>query len=475
MKKIGILSVIMFLCVFVLDFSADCTVNDRQYFSDGKNSIYLVEKDNEGHMTVWHYFENSKSKIRENTDFDGAFYSDGSFYLTENKGRILYVMPMDKKSELAEVSLSDEYIMAVEGDYWYFLDKADLSTVIKYNYSYGTSEDINVGRDVEIIFTDTASKGIFGISKDGVIDVNKNSFIECEVPKMPFRYNTGRFTDSDGIVYSFDSGRGFETVLDTGYKNICCIKNNIYALDDKNIYCMNESGDVISVCHPEVDVSDIISSGENLYGITDGDIVYIPKSSFEKYIHKQDIVSEISEKEPSKTESRSEMLVSEPSRVIQRSMVESSVKEYSRVIERSVTEIVKRDYNISIDKFDVYEDMIFIEQGTTVAGLKKGISYGDNKISITNHNGKNVTSGTMGTGWRIDFSGNGEIRSYYTVVTGDVTGEGNINSNDIYLLKDYIFGKKDFTKYQIMSADIKQNGVIDSVDLYMLAKENQLI
>ena len=50
MKKIGILSVIMFLCVFVLDFSADCTVNDRQYFSDGKNSIYYKFKhlDNSG-------------------------------------------------------------------------------------------------------------------------------------------------------------------------------------------------------------------------------------------------------------------------------------------------------------------------------------------------------------------------------------------------------------------------------------------
>ena len=475
MKKIGILSVIIFLCVFVIDFNADCVINESTYFPDGKNGIYAVELDNDGHMTVWHYFENDKSKVRENTDFDGAFYSDGSLYLTENKGRILYVMPMDKKSELAEVSLSETYMMCVEGNYWYFLDKADMSTVIKYDYSYGTSETINIGRDLEMIFTDTVSKGIFGISKDGIIDVNKNSFIECEVPKMPFRYNTGRFTDSDGIVYSFDSQRGFETVLDTGYKNICCIKNNIYALDDKNIYCMNESGDVISVCHSEVYVSDIISSGENLYGITDGDIVYIPKSSFEKYIHKQDIASEISEKEPSKMESKVEISVSEPSRVIQRSMVESSVKEYSRVIERSVTEIVKRDYSISVDKFEVYEDMIFIEQGMTVAGLKKGISYGDNKISIINHNGKNVTSGTMGTGWRIDFSGNGEIRSYYTVVMGDVTGEGNINSKDIYLLKEYILGKEEFSKYQMISADIKQNGVIDSVDLYMLAKENQLI
>lgn len=470
MKRTVILSIVMMLCAFVFDFNADCIVDECMYFPDGKSGLYLVERNKDGSATVWHCFEDSKSKIQDSINFDNAFCSDGSLYLTENRGRILYVMPIGKESDLADVSLSDEYIMSIEEDHWYFLDRSDIHKVIKYDYYYGTSEEINFSCDIDMIFTDKASKNVFGISKDGVIDINKNKFIECEVPKMPFKFNVGMFTDSDGKVYSFDSQIGFEAVLDTGYENICCTKNTVYALDNNEIYQLDENGDIISVCYTEICISDIISSGDNLYGIADKDVIYIPKSSFVKYANDESVASEISE-----IQSKVEVSSAEPSRVIQRSVIESSVKEYSRVIEKSVIEMASHDYSISIDKYAVSEDMIFIGQGTTVAGLKKGISYGDNKISITNHNGKSVTSGTMGTGWRIDFSGNGAVKSYYTVVTGDVTGEGNINTRDIYLMKEYIFGKEDFSKYQLISADINENGIIDSVDLYLLARENQLI
>ena len=76
----------------------------------------------------------------------------------------------------------------------------------------------------------------------------------------------------------------------------------------------------------------------------------------------------------------------------------------------------------------------------------------------------------MGTGWRVDFSGGGNAKSYYTVMIGDVTGEGNINSRDIYLMRDYLFGKAEFTKYQEISADVNKNGIIDSIDMYMIKK-----
>lgn len=477
MKKTFVLSVIILLFMFVFDINADCIINDSTYFPDGRSGLYFVEKDNDGYMTLWNYCQNSKVKVMEGVkNFDSIFYSNGSVYLTENKGRILYIMPMNNKSELAEVSLSNEYIMAVDGDYRYFLDKSDSGKVIKYNSYLGMSEEINLNRNIETIFTDTVGKGVFGIAQDGVIDVDKNNFIECEVPKIPFKCNGSMFTDSDGKVYSFDSQKGFETVLDTGYEKICCIRNDVYALDNGEIYNLDENGGIISVCHPEVYISDIASSGENLYGISDKDAVYIPKSGFVRYRNDESVVSEISEKESSKAEeSRNEISVSEPSKIIQKSVVESSVKEYPRVVEKSVIEIVRHDYSISIDKYAVYEDMIFIEQGTTVSELKNGISYGDNKISFTNHNGKSVTSGTVGTGWRIDFSGNGEVKSYYTVVRGDVTGEGNVNTKDIYLMKDYIFGKEEFSKYQIIAGDIKENGIIDSVDIYLMSKENQLI
>ena len=164
--------------------------------------------------------------------------------------------------------------------------------------------------------------------------------------------------------------------------------------------------------------------------------------------------------QPSKTEvSKTE--ISKPE-----GKIEISVSERSKV---SVKEPKVYDYTIASDVYEISEDVIYIPQGTTVADFKKGMKYGDCKITFTNHNEKSVTSGQMGTGWRIDFSGDGTV-SYYTVVQGDVTGEGNINSRDIYLMRDYLFGKEGFTKYQELAADIKKNGIIDSVDMYMIKK-----
>ena len=208
---------------------------------------------------------------------------------------------------------------------------------------------------------------------------------------------------------------------------------------------------------PEISIEEnIIVSGENRYKIVDGEAVYITKSEL-KEESKTEVLQKI---QPSKTEvSKTE--ISKPE-----SKIEISVSERSKV---SVKEPKVYDHTIASDVYEISEDVIYIPQGTTVADFKKGMKYGDCKITFTKKKKKSVTSGQMGTGWRIDFSGDGTV-SYYTVVQGDVTGEGNINSRDIYLMRDYLFGKEGFTKYQELAADIKKNGIIDSVDMYMIKK-----
>ena len=184
-----------------------------------------------------------------------------------------------------------------------------------------------------------------------------------------------------------------------------------------------------------------------MYAVIDEEAVYIPKGAL-KAVETEESKTEVSQKsEPSKSEvSKTE--VSKPE-----SRIEISVAERSKISEVSAKEPKIYDYGILSDVYEISGDVIYIPQGTTVAQFKKGMEYGDCTIKFTNHNGKSVTNGQMGTGWKADF-----------------LGDGNINSRDIYLMRDYLFGKAEFTKYQEISADVNKNGIIDSIDMYMIKK-----
>lgn len=263
--------------------------------------------------------------------------------------------------------------------------------------------------------------------------------------------------NSKTVKYHIRTGESEDT---ENFPEVSESSEDMYLLEGNKIAWLDD-GKVMAEYISGSDISEIIVSGENLYAIVNGEAVYVPKNSF-RALKSEESKMEVSQKsEPSKSEvSKTE--ISKPE-----SKIEISVAERSKA---SSKEPKIYDYTISSNVYEISEDVIYIPQGTTVAEFKKSMKYGDCTLKFTNHNSKSVTSGQMGTGWRIDFSGGGNSASYYTVVMGDVTGEGNINSRDIYLMKDYLFGKAGFTKYQEISADVKKNNVIDSVDMYMIKK-----
>ena len=247
------------------------------------------------------------------------------------------------------------------------------------------------------------------------------------------------------------------------FPEISEISEDIYSLDGNKIIRL-DNGEVTAEYISDMDISEIITSGDNLYAVVNQEVVYIPKSAFKAVKIEESKMEVLQKSEPS----RSEISKTEISKI--ESKIEISVSERSKVPQVSAREPKIYDYTVSSSIYEISEEVIYIPQGTTVAEFKKGMNYGDCTVKFTNHNGKSVTSGQMGTGWRIDFTGGGSGKSYYTVVIGDVTGEGNINSRDIYLMRDYLFGKAEFTKYQAIAADVKKNNVIDSVDMYMIKK-----
>lgn len=452
------------------DFYASENFSDTIVIADEKGAVYrLLNID--GQTEIWKFSQNDKRQSLVSGDqFDHAFCSEHIIYFTKNKGSF-YAFQMSETKygyEFADVSLGNDYMMTATNDAWYFTDKAIPNVVIKCDYRHSQNEEIILDSDVKILLTDIETKKVFALTDKGVTDVDTKTLISCAIPVLPLKSNNNIYTDSIGDKYSFSSKSGFQKILDTGYDKICASKNSTYALSENCIYSLDENGDILSVYRSDIYLSDIIASGSNLYALTDTDVVYIPPKSFTAY-QKEISQTEISNQEPSISHiSESSLLKRQTSRS------NISVNENSETVKKtevSLQESSKPEYIIESDVYDISEEKIYLPQGTTIAELKIGMRYGDYQLSFVNHNGKVVTGGQMGTGWKVNFIGNGEIKSYYTIVLGDVTGEGNINTKDMYLLRDYLFGKTEFSDYQREAADLKKNEIIDSVDLYFLVKE----
>ena len=116
-------------------------------------------------------------------------------------------------------------------------------------------------------------------------------------------------------------------------------------------------------------------------------------------------------------------------------------------------------------KFKITTDNIIfgIENGTSITEFKNNFS--ENAIVM---NGDNVvTSGNVKTGQRVSCLGN----IYTLSVLGDVTGEGNVKSNDVKQLASYIVNSKTLSGAYRQSADYNMDSVIDNKDLVLISRK----
>ena len=67
---------------------------------------------------------------------------------------------------------------------------------------------------------------------------------------------------------------------------------------------------------------------------------------------------------------------------------------------------------------------------------------------------------------------NREYTSYTLSVKGDLTGEGNSNSNDAKLLSRYLMNDTQLTDAQYAAGDVNGDGAVNSIDILKIAKNN---
>ncbi len=121
-------------------------------------------------------------------------------------------------------------------------------------------------------------------------------------------------------------------------------------------------------------------------------------------------------------------------------------------------ENIAPDYsqNYKIDGNVIYG----FECGTKVKSLSDTLTFYD-----TNNN--RISSGNLKTGYRCQFSGN----NYSVAVRGDITGEGNLKSNDISALMKHFTKNNTLNGEYLKAADFNLDGNVDNRDLVLMARK----
>lgn len=107
-----------------------------------------------------------------------------------------------------------------------------------------------------------------------------------------------------------------------------------------------------------------------------------------------------------------------------------------------------------------------VDSGTTVTNFKK---HYNTPIKIFDTNNLEITSGKIKT----NYSASINNETYLISVKGDVTGEGNVKSNDVKSLMSYLNGKITLNNVYQQSADFNNDGLVDNKDLVLISRKSK--
>lgn len=122
------------------------------------------------------------------------------------------------------------------------------------------------------------------------------------------------------------------------------------------------------------------------------------------------------------------------------------------------------DGNLDFKDYKLQGKYIFVDKGTTVAKFKNSISYVGYDAIFSK------ASGNIGTNNTVTFEKSGKKHTYIFIVLGDLTGEGNANSRDLYAMFGHLLYENPLISPFTISADLNGDNKISNIDLVMLAR-----
>jgi len=92
------------------------------------------------------------------------------------------------------------------------------------------------------------------------------------------------------------------------------------------------------------------------------------------------------------------------------------------------------------------------------------------EVTITNLDGKLVTSGSLGTGYKVKLKYGNESKTFESVIYGDNNGDGEIELLDLLRVQKHLLNSIKLTGYNLKASDIDRNGSVDVKDLLLIKK-----
>ncbi len=125
---------------------------------------------------------------------------------------------------------------------------------------------------------------------------------------------------------------------------------------------------------------------------------------------------------------------------------------------------INQSYQNLGNRYKIKDNIILgIESGTTVSQFKK--TFSDN-VTVYDKSGNISASGKIATGFGCKVYDN----TYKIAVRGDVTGEGNVKSNDVDAVMKNTVGLCSLENEFYVAADYNFDGILDNRDLVLIAQ-----
>lgn len=454
-KNTLIIFLISFLLIMAVPIqgNADAQVyNDfSEWFPDEKGGFYCAGSLN-GELFYKHYnhFGNIDAELSENIPVECVGYSSSRlFFISSMNNRCTLVILSGKGHSISFAypdipSLNtDTVTLTAEGDIVYY-DPLSPDAVYFCDMNGDAYEQYEIDAKIFRLFTDPGGI-VCALTDQGILHIKEGTFINSAVPSGNLTGNGHFFWDSTGKAYFYESKSGFSVLpVEAGNGMICAGDNSVYIADGTNIFSYDNDGNLTASVKLQNEPDRILSSAGNLSYLMSNALNVIDKKDF------------IPEK---RTEEKNES-----SRQSSKASV-SDIKQSGNNVKKEKPVIEVEQSEKTVPTLFPDEDGLIrnITPSTTVSQLKKMLCC--DILQVQNHNGITVKSGTVGTGWTITVPAG----KYQTVIKGDLTGEGSINSRDHDKLIRYLFADEDFSSSAIeAAADINEDFKISCSDLYML-------
>ena len=433
---------LVFILFSITAAAAKATENDKiQYLPDGQGGFYILQcRTNEFRLMLTDPNNSTRTVMTGSTKLMYFTVSGELVVLVAEKmnSQPVIVAKSGRNPQtifLSDTELADGLVAADVHYNVYAVDSRERRFIRKFSDTGELIEKISAGFDVQALFS--CGNELYAAGNGKCMSLLQGITVSTTVPAGRFIMSGNYTCGTDGTVYSF-SGGIFSPICRCSTPVCCASYGEIFSARGSVLYKNDTNGNTISSYDTGSPITAIYASGTKVACVSSGELNIADLSKLKK------------------TEDETPP--------------ESRIHDESRNTDDSSKDAPDNSFSLSSEKYDLSGDEIIIDSGTTVAAFRSDISLSGGSAQFYDTDEKTTTSGQLGSGCSVCFTGGGIQRRYRFIVKGDLTGEGNINSRDETTLCAVLLGEKSTDEIILSAADMNGNRAADAGDLVLLRK-----